>query len=628
MHMREQHVVTALVALASFGLALDQGGYSTGFFAGAAFAVWWLILACVVLRLMPADLPRAAVATGASLALYAAWMGLSWLWAADNGVVLTEIVRTLLYLGVFTWVALFPGRGGARPWLAGLAIGLTGVAILSLATRFDPSLIDAGYPGSRLNYPIGYWNALAALAAMAITLLAWYAAHGQDRLTRAFATAAMPLPALAIFLSGSRGGVAAAALGLTLLVALGPRRFPLVASILLAGLGGAVLLIFAHGQPELVDGLSGSVATSQGRNLLLVSVAVVVAAGAIRHQIDGLLSQTTVPRPLRLWVVALGLAALLGLIVAENPIERFESFKESPVGVQAPVSGNFTNDNGSGRYQFWDAAIEALEDQPLHGIGAGQYATWWSAHGSIDFVIQDAHSLLFESAAELGLIGVILVMAFFFATIQSGWRRRGNESAVICALLALLAAGVLSALIDWMWELPAVFAPVVVTAALLTGRATEAASSPPSPARSQTARPVILAAVGAVAWISIVCSGDVLVTEVELSQSRSQVAEGDLVAAAESADNAIALAPWAAGPRVQLALVQQRAGNLPAARSSLEDAIDRSPDRWQFWFLLSQVERREHRLVAARAALAQALRLNPRSRALRQRLAAAQRTGP
>ena len=39
MHLRLQHVIVAAVALASFGLALNQGGYSIGFVAGAAVAV-------------------------------------------------------------------------------------------------------------------------------------------------------------------------------------------------------------------------------------------------------------------------------------------------------------------------------------------------------------------------------------------------------------------------------------------------------------------------------------------------------------------------------------------------------------------------------------------------------------
>jgi hypothetical protein len=368
-----------------------------------------------------------------------------------------------------------------------------------------------------------------------------------------------------------------------------------------------------------VGGLTGPDATSQGRELFAVSLLVALAVGVVRHRLDGPLSTASVSPVLRRWAVVVGVLALAGLVIAENPVERWDSFKEPPKRAEAlPVSGNFTNDNGSGRYQFWDAAIDGFGHEPLHGIGAGQFGTWWNRHGSIHFIVLDAHSLLFETAAELGIVGLALLLVFLGTPIRSGWNRRAGPSGVeAAALLALLTAALLSALIDWMWELAAVFGPAVVAAALLTGRATDE-SADPGPQEPPN-RPLALGlATVAVAWAALWCSGDLLLTQIKLDESHSAAADGNLVAAAESADDATALAPWAAEPRMQLGLVQELSGELSLARRSLGEAAHRAPHDWRIWFLLGRVEGKSGHPEAARAALERALRESPRSPFLRR----------
>lgn len=622
MHPSSQHVIAAAVALAVFGAGMNEGAYAPGFLAGAAFAVWWLVLVCVGLRLAPREgISREAILCGGCLALLAAWTALSWVWAGDDGAVFVEIVRALFYLGLFGLVIIVSGREGARPWLGGLAIGLTAVALAGLASRFDPSIGGDAFPGSRLNYPIGYWNGLATCAALAIVLLAWHAVAARTRLARSLATAALPLPALAIFLSGSRGGVAAAAVGLALLFALLRGRFALIGCLLVSATGGLALILFANGQPALLEAARTPAGEAQGKELLLVAALITIAVGVARHYLDPILRDTRVSPLARRGAVAIGVIALVGLVVAEDPAERLERFKEPPKpGDTLPVSGNFTSDNGSGRYQFWDAAIDALGEQPLHGIGAGQYQSWWNQHGSIAFNVLDAHSLVLETAAELGVVGLALVLLFLAVCVRAGWARRaGAAGPEVAALLSLLGAGVLSASIDWMWEFAAVFAPVVIAAALLTGRATAGeragwVGEGIAAGRRRTA----IVATALVAWVALWCSGDLLLTELKLDESRAAAGEGRLPAAAESANEAIAIAPWDAEPRLQFALVRELQGDLPAARQSLLEAAERAPDDWRIWFALRGVELKSHRVEAARAAIAKALRANPRSPFLRR----------
>jgi type IV pilus assembly protein PilF len=102
-------------------------------------------------------------------------------------------------------------------------------------------------------------------------------------------------------------------------------------------------------------------------------------------------------------------------------------------------------------------------------------------------------------------------------------------------------------------------------------------------------------------------------TEIKLDDSRAAADRGDLDSAAQDASDASTLQPWAPGPWLQLALVEERAGNLPAARERIDEAIERAPDDWSLWITASRIERRAGDREAAEAAYRRAESLNPRS---------------
>jgi Tfp pilus assembly protein PilF len=116
-----------------------------------------------------------------------------------------------------------------------------------------------------------------------------------------------------------------------------------------------------------------------------------------------------------------------------------------------------------------------------------------------------------------------------------------------------------------------------------------------------------------VAWAAIWAGGVLFLTEARLGDSRDAASAGDLEAAAEDARDAIKLQPWAAGPRLQLALVDELAGDLRAARRDLGEAIERAPDNWQLWFVRTRIDVKSGDVDAARRALERARQLNPRA---------------
>ncbi len=120
---------------------------------------------------------------------------------------------------------------------------------MALLSRLHPSWFPAdqaaaGLPEvkARLNYPLNYWNGLAALIAMGVPLVLVAAHQARSLLLQALAIAALPAMALAGFYTLSRGGAIELGFALAFLFALYPRRLALLPPLLIAGLGSVILI--------------------------------------------------------------------------------------------------------------------------------------------------------------------------------------------------------------------------------------------------------------------------------------------------------------------------------------------------------------------------------------------------
>ena len=250
---------------------------------------------------------------------------------------------------------------------------------------------------------------------------------------------------------------------------------------------------------------------------------------------------------------------------------------------------------GSGRYQFWETAVNAFESAPIGGVGASGYTPYWFEHREIPIPAQRAHSLLFETLAELGIVGFALLVTFFGAAVVAGIRRARGPSAVLEAApaLALLVVGLAAAAVDWTWDLPAVFVSTILAAALLTGPATLSGPDPGPPPRGAVRnRRRFAAGVGLllVAWVSICASGLLMLSAHALNSSQEAAARGDVDSALSSANDAVDLQPWAADPRTQLALVYEQAGDYEHAVEAIDEAISRSPDDYRLRLLAARMK--------------------------------------
>jgi hypothetical protein len=642
------------VAAAVFLVALDGGGFSTTSRLSLTVGVAWALGVGVALGLWPAARSsRTAVVAAVLLALLAALAGASIAWSDAAERSFLELNRVLLYLGVFCLVLVVSRPASLQRWIDGLALGLTAVVVLALVNRLLPGVvgpeeISAYYRGDpRPSYPVNYWNGLGVLTALAVPLLAQIATSSRAKAVRGLALAPLPAIAALLYLTSSRGGAVTLLAATLALVALTNRRALTLGALALGGVAGVLAVRVLSGRHELVDGpLNTATSNAQGRS----AAALVLLLCALTGVGWALLSRLHVPalptpgRRLKAVAAVAAIAAVAALAVAADPAARLDSFRQPPAQATqvdrnqgfsatpsdpAEAGGGYTGSHllsggSSGRWQFWGAAVDAFEAQPLHGTGAGTYEAWWAEHGSISYFNRYAHSLYLQTLGELGILG-FLALAGFFAAVAVGTGRRlreatGARRAEIAAVAALFAGFAAAAALDWMWELPVVAGLGVAAAALLLGPASDSASAADSASNSapganrapRIPRAARVAAVAAAAGV-VVAAGIPLLANTDVAASRQAAAAGNVGAAREHAQDARRWQPWAASPYLQLALVEEQAGDPERARGWIAQAIDREPGSWRLWLAASRIELATGRPAAARASYAHARRLNPRS---------------
>ncbi|MGA9633667.1 MAG: O-antigen ligase family protein [Solirubrobacterales bacterium] len=622
-----KHATTAVVAVLVVLLSLGAGGYSAGLRSAIAVVSWAAILGGIAFGLLPRSrIPGAALVAGGMLTVLALLSAISVAWGSDAGAAVEATVLVAAYLGIFALTVLAAREGDARSWLAGLALGIALVGALAVLNRLIPGLpggdeqIANLLPSARgrLSYPIGYWNATACLLAFGALLMIWLGATARTQAGRATAVATIPMLALGIYLASSRGAFAALLLGIVVLVGIGPRRLVLLSSIAIGGLGAGFAIAVASRRTELLNAVGPHVG-SQGADVVGVTVLSMLFVAGVRLALDGTAQRLRVsPLLARVGVGALVVGCIVGAALAD-PSKRFDEFKSVPANQESGrstfITSHLASGSGSGRWQFWGVAIDAFGDEPVHGIGAGGFAAYWTEHAPISRATKQAHSLYLEKLGDLGPLGLLTVVGFLVVPIAVGVRRRaampGGEAGVAIALGAAVA---LSAGIEWIFQIPVVFGVGVVVMAVLSGPSLAAPLQTFEARRSGAgSRPALKAVLTVLGCAAVLVAGDQFLAQRSLDASQSAARTGDLHEAAVRARRAIALEPWAAEPHLQLALVQESAGALPAAARSIEKAIEDAPDDWSLWLVRARIATRQGRLDEALSALARARRLNPRA---------------
>jgi hypothetical protein len=522
-------------------------------------------------------------------------------------------------------------------WLDGLAMGIAAIAIVALVSRFFPG----SFPGrelltflpdseSRLSFPLDYWNGLGILLALGVPLLL-ARSLADSRLASAAAVGVVPAFGAAVYLTSSRGAVAAGVVGIAAFVLASDRRWAAAGAIAVAAAGTAVSVVIVAGRDELVNGpLSSSAAHAQGRWAAVLVGVTCLATGAAYWAARAVAPRLPVPpRPVRLGAVAALAAAVVVGVIAADPIERFDEFRALPESFSTSnfVQTHFVSGSGSGRWQFWSAAVDEFSHAPLNGMGTGSYGVWWAMHGAFYYPLKDAHSLYLQTLGELGIVGLLLLLGFLAVALVPAARRiarlRGHERTLVAGFLGAALAFLVGAGLDWMWQLTAVALVGICCIAILSGPVAAMGSrelalvtmeAPRVPRR----RFPILLAVTVVAWLFVCAAAIPLLSDLEVRKSQSAFRAGDAQLALNRAGEARRIQPWAATPYLQLALVQESLADYGAARRSIRGALERDDDDWRLWLVEARIAAAQGDSAASARSLARARKLNPGSPVLRQ----------
>jgi O-antigen ligase len=557
-------VATAAVGIA---IAFADGGYFPPDWGWSALALLWIAAATLFLRDRFA-LGRLEAGMLASFAGLVGWVALSSTWSTSSERSILEVQRDLIYLGGLLVVFLV-ARGRS---IAELLVAVYGAALVTSIFALAHLFFSGPEADGRLSEPLGYPNALALVAAIGALLAAAFAAHARPQLTRALSAACLVVFVLTIFFTFSRGTWISLAVGLAAMLALDPRRGALLRTlVVVAPVSGAALWLGSRAHP--------------GHLLALATVVLAAAAGLA----------TLVAR-------RIPAAAVVTLLVALLVVSGAAIVRSGPTPLyNGPVASNrraLTPAKLSGRIPLWRQAWRDWEAHPGLGSGAGTFEQYWLRHRRRAANVRDAHNLYLETLAELGPLGLgLLVTALALPLLAvAGSRSHPFAPGALAAYVAYLvhAAG------DWDWEMPA-----VTLLGLFCGAGLLLAARRARPRTLPSAfRAVAVAGTVALAFFAFVG----LIGNGALAASAREARSEQWRQSASQARKAIRWLPWSAEAWRRLGLAQSQEGHLGAARGSLQKAIAKNPEEWRPWVSLMRLSSGR----GQRQALREAARLNPR----------------
>jgi hypothetical protein len=617
------------------GAAGAIAGVSVLFSAGSSGGrLTWIGLAAICLVAAAGagalfGLPRpelsreALVALGALLALVV-WSGISVVWSIEADRSWAYLNRGLVYFALLAF-GLWLG-----PWVREWAYVLAAVLALplgwALLGKAIPALGSSGRIG-RLSSPIGYWNALGLVFAMALPLALWLASRREHRhWLRSAGVVYVYGLVVGLLMTYSRGGVLAAGVAAALWIALGSPRIESAAALLLGGGAGLGVAAWAFTQPGLSsDNQAHAVRVHDGAWFAVVFVLGAVAVAALAYL--GSLAEER--RPLtdarRRLVERLALGALavvvaagvIAVVVEAKPEGWFRDFTAQPTN--AALQGgpqHLVNASSSSRWLWWKEAWRAWEKQPWRGTGAGTFELTHRLLRTNTIVVTEPHNVPLQFLAETGIVGFLLLLVGVGAAAAGVVKRlRAGPDPPALALAVLCVAYVLHSLVDFDWDFVAVTAPFLLTlGALLGGRAVR-----DEPRVVWSPLPAVVAAAFALSLLTP------WFAQRDTDSAQAAIFDGRPLVALRHARDARSLNPLALDPLLAEAAALEQLGAVQEARSVYIDAVELQPLNWRAWFELGRFEEGQQDWGRALPALRRAVDLDPQNPLTQAEVAAAEK---
>jgi hypothetical protein len=498
-----------------------------------------------------------------------------------------------------------------------LVAGVT-VAGWALLTRVFPGALEETVLGARLNAPLGYSNALASTAALAAPAAVWLAVRrGGGAVTSALAYPALGVLLLTILLTQSRGALAAIVIAAALWLALVPLRLRTVPIVVLPVLGAAPVAAWALSKDAFTKALQPSsareaVAGDFGLMLLAMCVAL-LAAGlvvgmALARRAPSLPVRRRAGVALAVLACALPLVTLTSVAMSDRGLggtisDRFNELTDESDA--PPEGGARLSSVSSSRGAYWRQARHVFEDEPVAGTGAGTFGLSSLPYRGTSQGSRHAHGFLAQTAADLGSVGLAVVLALLAAWLAAAARAVGlvprrrprpewtaDRVAVSALALCALAFG-LHSLVDWIWFVPGPTAAALTAAGFVAGRgmlpalgAAPVAEPVLEPLSLRGAERLRLVGAAAVLVTTLLCAWAVWQPERAAranDRALELVDQGKLSDAARQADRAREIDRYSPEPLYAKSAVLAAQGHRVAGYHALEQAViehPRDPDPW------------------------------------------------
>lgn len=562
---------------------LPVGGAAVVLAAGALVAV-------ALGRLAAPHVGRSGQALVVSMLLLVAWTGATIAWSIVPDRSWDAFNRSVAFAAFLVLGIVLAGAAGrfAARLGASMLAAFTGVVLVwALLAKALPSLDPGGDRIGRLREPVGYWNALALLADIALVLGLWLGASRRYRVSLRIAGGLLVYVAtLSLLLTLSRAGVIAGLAVVALWLVLSSDRVESGLLLLAAGIPGVLVAAWAFTRPALVeDGAARSDRVADGTVfgiLALLGAALVLAVVGSRRAL-GERARHQAGRVLVAGAAVAAVAAAVVLVVAfANAVSGGSSCSEV---VNDPSRLSSLDPNN--RWCWWNEAWDVFADHAPEGAGAGTFEIARKRYRVDARSVVEPHSVPLQHLSDGGVGAFLFFLALVAAaaaTCVCALRRLdGGERAAAAALVAAPAAYLVHALVDYDWDFLAVTAPTMVALGILA-----AAGRPGGGQRRRL--PVGVGAV-LIALAVLASFTSPWLSERYARASTRALDEGDIKRAKHDARRARLFNPLAVDPLFARARVAQREGRrFAGAETRYVRAVELQPGNPETWYALGLYE--------------------------------------
>lgn len=514
------------------------GGQHAGTRAGTVFALLVLVATAVFGRAAYAGkLPRPFNGSGVLILMsaFAVVSVLSIGWSLLPGDSYLDAIRVLAYTATVATAALaaqlIPNRG--REIVGGIAIASTLIIIYALISRVFPGWFPGSDAFARLRMPFEYWNAVGLIAVFAITACLWLASRrdsksfGAGSWIEISAYPAGGLAFVALLLSQSRGALVAAIGVVAIWLLIVDRRLRAVAWLASITIIGSLVVAWAYGQPALsLDAVPIDQRESTGRSLGLALFLLIAALTGIGFAIEkrrqtialGVGRRTAIGRALLIGLAITPFIVLVGIAVkADNGLstipDRASALFEGTAAAPSNSPDRLTQ-TSSLRARYWNDAFKVFGEHEWRGTGADTYSVSRLPFRTDTIQVLHAHGFIPQVMADLGILGLLIVIALALAWLVLAFRILGaskqtpvrwlsgaDDARLAEVAIALVAIGFgIHSAIDWTWFVPGAALFALVCAGWVAGSPTSHRGIVPAPiddgSKLRVARAVAISIVG------------------------------------------------------------------------------------------------------------------------------------